>query len=205
MNIIRLTVLALAALCGLGASARSAIDIFVQAPDTLFPLFSRTARMDMADYHRYNLPTPVANALGGQSRIVESADDALLVQVGANSQVQLAVLPQGADTVVAVVETVLTPMADSGIGFYRLSDWRPVAQGNTVGMTDFITNSKSRGLDFPPMFFCQIRYLPQSGKFEFTNTTRAYYTAAEAPSGLGALADRLTARFDGRRWHITSR
>lgn len=206
MNFKKLIIMTLATAASLGAHARSAMDVFVQAPDSVFPLFSRTARMDMADYHSYNLPTAVANTLGGQSRIVESADDALLLQAGENSQIQLAVIPQGSDTVVAVVETVLTPIADSGVTFYRLADWSLVPQPQKVGMADFIKAKSSAGAPvYPRLFFCQIRYIPRSGKFEFTNTTRAYYGAGEAPSGLENLAERLTGQFDGRRWHISSR
>lgn len=200
-HIIAATFLALATT---GAWARSATEVFVNAPDTIVPLFTKTQRMDMADYFTYSLPTQVTNRLGGSSRIVEANPAAIMVQVGPASQLQLAVLPLRGDTLVAVIETVLTPQADSGVRFYRLSDWSPVAPENTIGMADFVVGSTSDlPADMPAMFFCQIHYDGINSHFVFTNTTRGYYTPGETPAGLDRLAGTVTATFDGRRWRKT--
>lgn len=195
------------ALMALGMLARAqeaeseAVRAFVSAPDSIFGFLPRNTRLDMADYHRYNLPTTVKNSLGGECRIVESSHHRVLVSLGQISSVELAVVPQRADTLVAVIETVLTPVADSYVTFRRLPDWSIVAQADVPSMADFLT-AKTDVADLPAMFFKQIRAGEQPGEFIFTNTTGAYYTESERPAGLANLAPALRARFDGRRWKI---
>lgn len=183
------------------AAAQAPVAAFVQAPDTVFTLFTKNQRMDMADYHTYSLPTPVTNRLGGPSRIVEADAAQALIQTGAASQIQIAIIPQRSDTLVAVIETVLTPQADSSVRFYRLSDWSVVPQANAVAMADFVTEASAS--DFPAMFFCQIKYDSAAGRFVFTNTTRGYYRDGDEPAGLAALAPAVYATFDGRRWKVS--
>lgn len=199
----KISAAALLTAIALPAAARSATDVFVQAPDTVLPLFTKNQRMDMVDYHRYNLPTQVGNRLGGSSRMVESDESSALIQVGAASQIQLAILPQRSDTLVAVIETVLTPQADSGVRFYRLSDWKLLPQSNSVAIGDFITDRSAT--DLPDIFFCQIKYDSGTKRFVFTNTTRGYYRTGDTPAGLEALATTVDATFDGRRWKTMRR
>lgn len=192
-------------LATVGAQARSARDVFVQAPDSVLPLFPSNSRLDMLDYHAYNLPTTVRNRLGGYSRVTDVTPDAVAIQAGDASQIQMALVTAGRDTLVAVVETVLTPQADSHVRFYRLADWSTVAQSNEITMADFVGSNPGSDVEFPPIFFREIKYVPSEGIFVFTNTTRAYYGEADAPSGLALLDASVSARFDGRRWRKVSR
>ncbi len=180
--------------------ARTAVDFFLEAPDGIVPLLGRNARMDMADYHRYGLATATENEVGGQSRIVESSDRAMLIEMGPSSSVQLAVLPVRNDTLVAVVETVLTPQADSGIRFYRVSDWSEVQQRTpAVSISDFYMSGDAPDHDIP-IFFVSAAYDPGKDAFVFTNTTGGYYTDDERPEKMSGMALTVVRRFDGRRW-----
>lgn len=182
------------------AGARTPAEIFTSAPDSVFPLFSANARMDMADYYRYGLANSTNNQFGEPSRITGGGDCDLTIQAGANSSLQVAVLPQRQDTLVAVVETVLTPQADSGIRFYRLSDWKPVIPKNAQpSASDFLTDEgRSKGL--PPMFFMKIEYLPEEDVFLFSNTSGGYYAGEEAEDMQRRLLPSLKRRFDGKSW-----
>ncbi len=204
MKHVAATILAIL-LAACAAYARTAAEVFVQAPDSVMPLFSQSQRMDMVDYHAYGLSTPVRNKLNGLSFIPEASKGAVTVNVGNYSTLQVGLVPLHNDTLVAIVETVLTPQADSSVTFYRLSDWSIVRQRNTVKMSDFVHGDVSEDTLFPPMFFRSISYDPSEGLFVYRNTTEGYYTATSRPDGLALLVSEIKARFDGKRWRIVDR
>lgn len=120
-----MAVAALAVLCAAGGEARTASDFFVEAPDSVVRLLPQATRMDMLDYFRYGSDRPSINNLGGDSRILSEKASVMSYQLSSRATMQIAVLPAGRDTVVAVVETLLTPASDSRIKFYD-KDWKPV-------------------------------------------------------------------------------
>lgn len=184
-------------------SARTALELFVDAPDGIVPLLGHAARMDMADYHRYNLPTPTENELGGGSRIAESTEGSLLVEMSPSSSVQFGVLPLRGDTLAVVVETVLTPQSDSSIRFYRVSDWTEVNQRNSpVGKADFLP-AGAIAADVP-LLFAQARFEPEQGIFVFTNTTAGYFHDSDRPEVVASMRQTVKRRFDGKKWITVS-
>ena len=169
---------ALAAMCVAAAAgnalARTAADFFTEAPGSVLPLLDRNARLDMIDYFRHGLPTTTTNLFNGSSKVLSESENCIDVQISRDASLQIALLQLKNDTIIAVIETVLTPVADSGITFYR-SDWSPAPKQPAMPVA-------------------------ADGSFDFINTTPAYYTADGAPEGLAAMRHSIAMRFDGKRF-----
>lgn len=185
------------------AQARTAADFFVDAPAGVMPLLEHNARLDMLDYFRHQLQTPTANVMDGRSRILAEDPARIDVQISRDATVQLAVIPLKADTLIAVIETVLTPVADSGIRFYH-TDWKPVKRQPLMpAMADFVPQEKRRetsAAEMPEVLYMKADYDPSTGLFTFVNTTAAYYTEFDRPEGLALMRSSVDMRFDGKKF-----
>lgn len=184
-------------------AARTAADFFAAAPAEAVPLLKTNTRLDMLDYYNSGLPTASDNSLGGRSRITALSDNALTVELSRDATLQLAVVPAGRDTVVAVIETIRTPMADSGIRLYRASDWRELPAPALPGVREFAPADMRKNMktgDSDGIFFVRAEYEPESGLFRFTDTTAAYYTDADRPESLKKLRPNITMRLSKGRF-----
>ena len=134
-------ILALAmALLPLSGAARTIVDLFAIEPGNIFPLLTRTNRLDMVDYHNSGQQVAVPNNLAGEARLLELDSTYLKVQTSDCRVVEMRMRMAGKDTVVTVIETVLTPVPDS-----RLTQWNVHWQRYTSdkifvmpGIDDFI-------------------------------------------------------------------
>ncbi|MDE6287317.1 MAG: DUF3256 family protein [Muribaculaceae bacterium] len=118
-----LTLLAAAAV--LGGAARTAADFFITAPSSVMPFTSSNLRMDMLDYYRYGSDRTMPDRSATPLRITAESERTMTVAVGEEgARVQLAVLPAGKDTLVAVGTTVTLPAPDSRVDIYN-KDWTP--------------------------------------------------------------------------------
>ena len=114
-----LTILLLSvALSPLAGEARTVADLFATEPGTLFPMLTRTNRLDMVDYYRSGQIVPIVNNLMGASTLLELDSTYLKVQTSGSRVVEMLMRKVGKDTVVTVIETVTTPVPDS-----RLTQW----------------------------------------------------------------------------------
>ena len=105
-------------LCPLTGVGRTVADLFATEPGTLFPLLTRTNRLDMVDYYLNGQMVAVPNNLAGESRLLELDSTYLNVQTSGSRVVEMLMRTVGKDTVVTVIETVTTPVPDS-----RLTQW----------------------------------------------------------------------------------
>ena len=106
------------ALMPLTGTARTIADFFASEPGNIFPLLTRTNRLDMVDYHKSGQTVAIANNLTGESCLLELDSAYLKVQTSESRIVEMRMRPAGKDTVITVIETVMTPVPDS-----RLSQW----------------------------------------------------------------------------------
>ncbi len=98
--------------------SRTIADLFALEPGTIFPLLTRTNRLDMVDYYNSGQMVAVNNNLAGESRLLDLDSIYLKVQTSESRVVEMLIRKAGKDTVITVIETVLTPVPDS-----RLSQW----------------------------------------------------------------------------------
>ncbi|MBR5673509.1 MAG: DUF3256 family protein [Muribaculaceae bacterium] len=106
------------ALLPLTGTARTIADFFASEPGNIFPLLTRTNRLDMVDYHKSGQTVAIANNLTGESRLLELDSTYIKVQTSGAKMVEMLMRTAGKDTVITVIETVMTPVPDS-----RLTQW----------------------------------------------------------------------------------
>ena len=107
-------------LCGAASQMRAQEmrTIFLEAPDTIFPLLSKSYRADMVDYIDARMTAKVTNSLDGVSILEELASDYMRLAATASSTMQLKLLPFEGDTIICVVKSVKAEATDSHMSFY---------------------------------------------------------------------------------------
>ena len=100
------------------ASARTVADFFASEPGNIFALLTRTYRLDMVDYYKSGQAVAVTNNLAGAAQLIEMDSTYLKVQTSPSRVVEMLMRKAGKDTVITVIETVMTPVPDS-----RLTQW----------------------------------------------------------------------------------
>lgn len=106
------------ALLPLTGTARTIADLFAIEPGNIFPLLTRTIRLDMVDYYNSGQQVALQNNLTGESELVELDSAYLKVKTSGSRVVEMQMRKVGKDTVITVIETVMTPVPDS-----RLTQW----------------------------------------------------------------------------------
>ena len=169
---------AMALLAGFAVEARTAADFFVSAPDEVLPLVPQSTRLDMLDYFSSGLSTTSPNATRGRARIMLNEPTKLQAELSRDSNIQIALFPAERDTVVAVIETVLTPVADSSVSFYDTS-WNLLALTMpSLKPIDFVPESlrkEASKAELPDVVFGRIDFNPETGYLTVNNTTAGYY------------------------------
>ena len=141
-----LTILALSlALLPSTGVARTITDMLALEPGRIFPLLTKTHRLDMVDYYNSGQVVDIQNNLVGESRLLELDSSYLKMQTSPSRVVEMRMRTVGKDTVITVIETVLTPVPDS-----RLTQWNVHWQRYTSdklfkmpGIDDFIVKKMS--------------------------------------------------------------
>ncbi len=184
--IIRLRNIALVALVltVFAVQARTASDFFLDMPNKHLPLLDRNARMDMMDYFRAGLETPSRTALGGEARILSDHPDRMLIQMSRDATVEIALLKAGSDTLVALIETVKTPIPDSSITLMNkdFSNPRVIPMPGVEMMAGQASAKALKGAAMPEMVFISATFDPDNNAFVFTDNTADYYPADELPA-----------------------
>ena len=110
--------LSMALIMPLTGTARTVADFFASEPGNIFPLLTRTIRLDLVDYYNSGQVVFVPNNLAGESSLLELDSTYLKVQTSPSRVVEMLMRKVGKDTVITVIETVATPVPDS-----RLTQW----------------------------------------------------------------------------------
>ena len=126
-------------------AARTIADLLAIEPGRIFPLLTRTNRLDMVDYYNSGKIVDMENNLVGESRLLELDSAYLKMQTSKSRVVEMLMRKVGKDTVITVIETVMTPVPDS-----RLTQWNVHWQRYTSdrlfsmpGIDDFIVQKMS--------------------------------------------------------------
>lgn len=181
----------------LNAPALTMREIFTDAPQDVLPMFDRYGRLYMLDYYSHSLPNGTPNTLHGESRILTLDDSRMEIAASRDGVIEMAIVPVKNDTLVAVIETVLTPVADSHIKFYKASTWEPLPSPTLPEASLFMPSRKNPQ---PEIFFIKATYNPADNTFVFRNTTAAYYDESERPAWLTDAAAEIATTFDGRKF-----
>ena len=115
----RLTLVVGVLVAVLACQARTVRDFLASEPDQLFATLPRTARLDMLDYYDNGTIVSANNNMAGDSQLDTVTDNFLRIHTSAARTVELRLMQWKSDTIIAVIETVQTPVKDSRITFYN--------------------------------------------------------------------------------------
>ena len=193
------------ALTPLSGTARSIVDLFAMEPGNIFPLLTRTNRLDMVDYYNSGQQVAVPNNLAGEATLLELDSTYIKVQTSASRVVEMRMRIAGKDTVVTVIETVLTPIPDS-----RLTQWNVHWQRYTSDklfsmptIDDFIVKKMSQELRADlqeAMIFPLVRLAFKGEKHDVIEATHGldrFLAASEYKRFADYLKPSLGYRFNG--------
>lgn len=125
---------------GLSQAAEPAAQLFVAMPDSLVPSIEVNRRKDLIDLFHAGQKAQVDNKLGGTTSMTLLQDNGLTIDLSQQSQMALHLYTTpGNDTIVALVNTVYAPAADSRIRFFD-SAWRELPASKhirTLSTADF--------------------------------------------------------------------
>lgn len=138
------------ALLPLTGSARTIADFFASEPGNIFPLLTRTNRLDLVDYYKSGQTVAVPNNLEGKTSLLDMDSNYIKLQVSSGKVVEMRMMTAGRnDTVIAVIETVMTPVPDSRLTFWN-PQWQLYLKNSTFfkmpAIDDFIVRKMPRDL-----------------------------------------------------------
>lgn len=136
------------ALLPLAGQSRTIADLFASEQGNIFALLTRTNRLDMVDYYNSGQAVSIENNLAGDSELLELDSAYLKLQASEGKVVELLMMTAGRnDTVIAVIQTVKTPVPDSRISFWN-PQWQLYVKPSTFfkmpGIENFITGKMPR-------------------------------------------------------------
>lgn len=180
-----LTLFLIAAVAHFSMTARTAADLMAKAPRSVIPLLANDTRLDMIDYFNSGMTTPSANIMEGKARVTAMNDRSVTFETTSASSYQIALLPAGNDTIVAVVRTIMTPAPDSDIALYTTS-WQPLNTSRyftEAGIEQWLTREGMRNrrdiADKIPFMIASFIYDPESATLTATQALEQYLSAED--------------------------
>lgn len=187
------------------ASAQlTAVQAFNDAPQSVFPLLDKNTRLDMLDYFKADLQHESVNALDGGSKITSLEPASLSIKMTDASNVQLFVVPAANDTIIGVITTVLTPVADSSMKLYT-RQWKPLDMRKAfkVPVLDDWMADKSRSAEVEMAVpFMLVGYLfdPATSTLTLNNNLKGFLSADTYAKIAPLMRDSLSYRWDGSKF-----
>lgn len=162
------------------AQAKSIDEVFKSAPSQVLPLLDNTARLDMLDYYNSGMSNSTGNNLGGGSAITGRGAERMDLKITDASTMELALLPAQNDSLIVVISTVMTPVADSKISVFS-SDWKQNLTGKVIrvpGLEEWLTPAgkkhKTDVLQIVPFMLVEYDYDPATQMLTLTNNTHNF-------------------------------
>lgn len=188
------------------AAAWTVAQSFALAGYDIIPLLEKTDRLDMIDYYNSGMEVPTDNLLAGKSRITGMDDMSMRIAMTPASDYQLALLPCGADTLVAVINTVRTPGADSRMKVYSRELDKELTQSTFAEpqIKDWLTaQGRKNAADFEqlvPFILVSYDYDPATLTLTLTNNSGTYLPKETLEKARPYMLDTLKYRWNGKKF-----
>jgi hypothetical protein len=177
--------------------------IFLEAPDSIFPLVSKSYRADLVDYIDAGMTAKVTNTLDGVSTLEELAPDFMKFAVTASSTMQLKLLPHENDTVICMVKSAMAEAVDSRIYFYD-KEWNLLDGADLFclpSIGDFFASAAGEYIDMCDIYLVSLTLSATDNTLVAEYTMPAYMNVDDAEK-VKPLLRKLTYRWDGVRFVI---
>lgn len=190
-------------LCGIvfSSQAQNMRTLFMDAPDTVFPLLPRNARADCVDFADAGMEYPVTNLLGGNSVLKKLTDEYLFLQSTSVSSVEMKKLPMGDSFVICVVKSVSAEATDSRVCFYN-SNWEKIDTSSLFtapSIEDFFFDEEEHILDLCDIYLVMLKLDAHSNTLVAEYTMPDYMNIDDARK-VRALLKNITYRWNGERF-----
>lgn len=186
--------------------ALTAREAFISAPRRVIPLIDNNTRLDMLDYFNSGMKTASTNALNGKSSVTALSDDAISIRLTDASTIDIAVLPCGNDTLIAVIKTVATPAPDSKLSVYS-KDWKSDLTSRTFAkpaLKDWLTpegrKNQASVESVIPFLLVGYSYDPAASTLTLTDNTSQFMPADVFATISGYLSPKLVYRWNGQKF-----
>lgn len=204
MSRILLSIIAVLTMAFPTVAQMTAKQAFATAPQRVIPLLDKNARLDMIDYFEAGQTVESRNALDGKSMLTELQPLSLKARLSDSSSLQLALLPAGNDTIVALITTVNLPSPDSSMQLYD-SQWQPISGQRLFTpplLADWLTDSKKAPEveAVVPFMVAQYDYDPTTQTLTVTNCLSRFLSDDIYSMVNNCLRSTLTYRWNGKQF-----
>lgn len=186
----------------------TAAEAFASAPQSVFPLLDKNARLDMIDYFNSGSSTSSRNKLDGTSRIVNLTDDDAKIDMTDASSYQLSIIPAGNDSIISVISTVATPAHDSHITFYDRT-WKKLPDGmfKAPEIKEWLTpdarKNPSMVTSMIPFMLAEYVYNPADKSLTLTNNLKEFMSPDTESMIAPYLLPSLVYVWDGKKFNLS--
>ncbi|MBR4810863.1 MAG: DUF3256 family protein [Bacteroidaceae bacterium] len=119
------------------ASAADLRTLFINMPDSIIPMLTKSERMDFLDYMDSGMRSGVKNRLGGESEMTVLKDNMLSIKTSAAGRVDMVLFTRkNGKNLICIIKTVTARYDDSRLSFYN-EDWTPVETKSVIKLPQF--------------------------------------------------------------------
>ena len=187
--------------------AQNMRTLFLEMPDSIAPLLTRTNRADCVDFLEAGMKAEVTNLLDGRSSLQKLTPDYLKMKTTSHSEMQMNLLPRsGGDTIICIINTVRAEAADSRIRFYD-KEWKelkPTSKFFTApAIKEFFTvNERSdKRLLMADIYLVELILSPDATTLQAKYTMPAYMSGADSAFVAGGMHD-IKYHWNGKKFVI---
>lgn len=206
LSLLTLLAIAMPAMCRVTAE-----EIFINAPQDIFMLLNKNARLDMLDYYKAGQTGQVKNSLKGTSNITSLKPESMVIQMTPSSAYQLTVLPASKEDndLIALIVTVSSPARDSRISFYKAKDWSYIDTKKIFPepmLADWLSESGKQNRSMVeamvPFMMSYYTYSPETGTLTVTNDLATFLSPDIYSMIQGYLLPQLVYKWNGKKFSI---
>ena len=119
------------------AQAEDLRTLFINMPDTIMPVLTKSERMDFLDYLDSGMKARVRNKLGGESEMTELSDRSLTVSTSQSGRIEMVLFPRKKGVnLICIIKTVTARYDDSRLAFYD-ENWMPIDVAGLIELPQF--------------------------------------------------------------------
>lgn len=193
----------------IAAGARTVADFFIAAPMYgAAPYLDANMRLDLLDYFHSNLPPKTTNMFDEKVAVLAETERSLSVSPGKDITMQYGLAVSGSDSLLVVVETLPTPMADSRVSFYT-TDWKPAAKVSVAPTLDEWLSTegmanRAKVEELLPFMTSSAEFMEDGNKLVLTNTIGSYFAESDSVGADMArwLKPQLTYVYNGKTFQL---
>ncbi|MBE6303066.1 MAG: DUF3256 family protein [Bacteroidales bacterium] len=157
-------------------NAQEMRTIFVEMPDSIIPLLTKSNRADCVDFLDAKMKARVTNRFDGHSELLQLTPDYLKMQLTGHTFLQMKLLPRSSgDTIICMINTVCAEACDSRIRFYT-KKWQQITPAEKLLQKPMIKDFFTPGDPLEKILQIADIYLVELKLFPLVKTMQASYT-----------------------------